>query len=134
MPPHKPPALRLQAELRWAANAHTLIWRPDRVHSLEKRIEQVMARRAVVEEACTELLASDAKQGVLDSCLADYEQFFSLTDDLIEAGAKYANEASEARLSGQPESPRKQPTQPELLGRLPTLGTCQGSPGSSPTG
>ncbi|CAG4974219.1 unnamed protein product [Parnassius apollo] len=118
---HKPPALRLQAELRWAANAHTLIGRPDRVHSLEKRLEQVMARSAVVEEACTELLASDVEQGVLDSCLADYGQFFSLTDDLIEAGAKYANEAREARLSGLPKSPRKQPNQPELLGRLPTL-------------
>ncbi|CAG5020651.1 unnamed protein product [Parnassius apollo] len=80
-----------------------------------------MARRAVVDEACTELLASDAEQGVPDSCLADYEQFFSLTDDLIAAGANYASEAREARLSGLPEPPRKQPTQPELLGQLPTL-------------
>ncbi|CAG5026986.1 unnamed protein product [Parnassius apollo] len=113
MPSHKPLALRLQAELRWAANAldiyliYTLIGRPDRVHSLEKRLEQVMARRAVVEEACTELFTSDAEQVVLDSCLADYEQFFSLTDDLIKSRAKYASEAREARLSGLPEPPRK---------------------------
>ncbi|CAK1589555.1 unnamed protein product [Parnassius mnemosyne] len=121
MTSHKLPIRRLKAELRWAASAHALIGRPDRVYSLEKRLEQVAARGAVVEKAYAELEASDAEKGVLDSCRADYEQFFSLTDDLIEAGAKYVKEAREALMSGLPESPRKRPTQQELLGRFPTL-------------
>ncbi|CAK1594827.1 unnamed protein product [Parnassius mnemosyne] len=119
-PSHKLPIRCLRAELRWAASAHALIGRPDSVYNLKKRLEKVDARRAAVE-AYAGLEDSNVEKGVLDSCRADYEQFLLLTDDLIEAGAKDAEEAREARLSGRPESPRKQPTQPELLGRLPTL-------------
>ncbi|CAK1585184.1 unnamed protein product [Parnassius mnemosyne] len=111
----------LRTELRWATSAHALIGRPDRVYNLRKRLEQVDARRAAVEEAYSELEDLEVEKGVLESCRADYEQFLALTDDLIEAGAKDAEREREARLSSLLESPRKPSAQPELLGRLPTL-------------
>ncbi|CAK1599138.1 unnamed protein product [Parnassius mnemosyne] len=110
----------LRTELRWATSAHALIGRPDRVHNLMKQFEQVDARRAAVEEAYAELEDSDVEKGVLDSCFADYEQFLWLTDELIEAEGRYAEEAREARMSDLSESSLKR-LQPELLGRLPTL-------------
>ncbi|CAK1588015.1 unnamed protein product [Parnassius mnemosyne] len=121
MPSHKLPIRCLRTELCWATSAHALIGRPDRVYNMRKRLEQVDARRAAVEEAYAELEDSEVEKGVLDSCRADYEQFLALTDELIEAGAKDAEKEREARLSVLLESPRKPPTQPELIGRLPTL-------------
>ncbi|CAK1597984.1 unnamed protein product [Parnassius mnemosyne] len=121
MPSHKLLIRCLRTELRWATSAHALIGRPDRVYNMRKRFEQVDVRRAAMEEAYAELEDSEVEKGVLGSCRADYEQFLALTDDLIETGAKAKEKELKSRLSGLLESPRKPPTQPELLGRLPTL-------------
>lgn len=118
MPSHKStPASRMQAELRWAASAHALISRPDRSASLLHRLDQLPARRANFEEACSEYLDTVEDEEAREVAQRDFDQFFELTDEVFEAGVKLKREA---RLSGQSESPRPQP-QPALLGRLPTL-------------
>ncbi|XP_045450200.1 uncharacterized protein LOC123658953 [Melitaea cinxia] len=126
MPSHKQPkapALIIQEQLRWAAHAHTLIGRADRVYNLAQRADQIRDRLALVESAYTELLSADVESGVKDSARRDYEQFVDFTDDLVEARGKLAHEARESQMEGlaKLESPRRNPAQAELLGKLPTL-------------
>lgn len=118
MPVSKSPASRMQAELRWAASAHALISRPDRVSILLNRLEQLPTRRANFEAACTEYLDLATDEAARESAQRDFDQFFELTDELVEAGAKYEKEARHSNTLC--ESPQ-QPSQLALLGRLPTM-------------
>ncbi|XP_052744238.1 uncharacterized protein LOC128199306 [Bicyclus anynana] len=119
MPTQREFSIRITAELRWAAAAHTLIGRDDRVESLRQRCSQLSSRLCAAEEAYRALLGMDGVDaGILESSRKDLEQLEELCDGLLEADRRLAREA---KLNALDSSPLRRATQPELLGRLPTI-------------